>query len=388
MTWTDPLDGELRLPITSGYQTNTCYRYTLSLTNGAGLSATASSGNLLVTLAPPPSPSGRPPRRCWRHRPQRQLDQHHHLDRERWRRGGGGITNQEANQQSGPVVTPGTCSGVTWTTRWTQSYTSPFTTTGYQTNTCYRYTLSLTNGAGSDRDRELGQPAGQHRPAAEPVGHVHLAGPGATVTSTSGTNTITWSESDGGTGGGGITSRRLTQQSGPVVTPGTCFGVTWTTRWTASYTSPFTTSGYASGTCYRYTLSLTNGAGVTATATSGNLLVSLPPPPSPSATFTSPALGDTVISTSSTNTFTWTESDGGGGGITSRKLTQQSGPVVTVGTCAGVTWTTGWTKTFTSPFTTGGYKAGYCYRYTLVITNGAGGTATASSGFLLVAKKN
>ena len=62
--------------------------------------------------------------------------------------------------------------------------------------------------------------------------------------------------------------------------------------------------------------------------------------------------------------------------------------MVTAGTCAGVTWATGWTKTVTSPFTASGYKAGYCYRYTLVITNGAGGSATATSGNLLIVKKN
>src|SRR5207247_8106791 len=127
---------------------------------------------------------------------------------------------------------------------------------------------------------------------------------GATVTSTSGTNTITWTESDGGTGGGGIASRRLTQQSGPVVTKGTCSGVTWTTRWTASYSSPFTTSGYASNTCYRYTLKLASAAGNTATATSGSLLVTMPPPPNPQATFTPPHPADPLLSADATNTTT------------------------------------------------------------------------------------
>src|SRR5207244_2060843 len=129
-----------------------------------------------------------------------------------------------------------------------------------------------------------------------------------------------------------------------------------------------------------------NGAGGTTSASSGNVLVSIAPPPSPSATFTSPAVGDTIASTSGTNTITWTETDGGSGGngITSRTLTQQSGPVVTPGTCSGVTWTTRWTASYASPFTTSGYLTNTCYRYTLSITNGAGNTATASSGNLLV----
>jgi serine protease len=207
---------------------------------------------------------------------------------------------------------------------------------------------------------------------------------GTTVTSSSSTNTVTWTEDDGGSGAQG---RWVTLESGPVVTAGTCAGVTWTSAWTESHTSPFTTGGYALDSCYRFTLTITNVAGGSATVSSGDLLIEAgpppPPAPNPSATFTSPALGTTVTSSSSTNTVTWTEDDGGGGGIASRSLTLQRGRVVSAGTCAGVTWTSAWTESHTSPFTTGGYKTGWCYRFTLTITNVAGGSATVSSGDLL-----
>ena len=402
-------------------------------------------------------------------------------------------------QQRGAVVTPGTCAGVTWQTRWTESHTSPFTTAGYGAGYCYRYTVSVTNGAGgtatapsgnllitapapppapsatftspalgetitalngtntvtwtesqngggadhephadpaAGRDRhardvrggQLGDPmdreshltvhhrrlysrvllslhadAGKrrwrhgHGELGEPAGSVPPPPPapsatftspvdGATMVTSNTTNTVTWTESDGG--GNGIASRMLTQQRGAVVTPGTCAGVTWQTRWTESHTSPFTTAGYGAGYCYRYTVSVTNGAGGTATAPSGNLLITAPaPPPAPSATFTSPALGETITALNGTNTVTWTESQNGGGPITSRMLTQQRGAIVTPGTCAGVNWVTRWTESHTSPFTTGGYTAGFCYRYTLTLGNAAGGTVTASSGNLLINKK-
>jgi hypothetical protein len=197
------------------------------------------------------------------------------------------------------------------------------------------------------------------------------------LTSSSGTNTVTWTET------GTVTSRTLTQQRGPIVAPGTCAGVSWKTTWSNStFSSPFTTAGYLSGWCYRYTVTVMSAGGST-TASSGNLLIS--PPPVPAASFTSPAQGQTVTSTSGTNTVTWTESDGGGQGIVSRTLTQQRGQVVAPGTCTGVAWATTWSNsTFTSPFTTAGYASGWCYRYTVTVRNGAGGTASASSGELLI----
>jgi subtilisin len=390
VTWTTRWTASYASPFTTGgYQTNTCYRYTLSLINGGGNTATASSGNLVVTLPPPPDPSATFTAPALGD----TVISASATNTITWTEsdggtGGFGIAYRNLTQQAGPVVTPGSCAGVTWVTRWTAGYTSPFTTGGYQTNTCYRYTLSLTNSVGVTASASSGNLLVDTGLAPSPSATFISPALGTTVTSTSSTNTISWTESDGGTGGGGIVSRSLTQESGPVVTPGTCSGVTWTTSWTAAYTSPFTIGGYQSNTCYRYTLSLTNGANRTATASSGNLIVNLPASPSLSATFTSPALGSTLTSTTSVNTITWTESIGSGGSVTSRNLTQQSGPVVTPGTCAGVTWATGWTKTFTSPFTTGGYKAGYCYRYTLTIANGAGDTATATSGSLLINKKN
>jgi hypothetical protein len=222
-------------------------------------------------------------------------------------------------------------------------------------------------------------------PPPPPVANFTSPAAGATVTSTTDSATVTWTESSGDSGA--VTGRTLTQQRGAVITPGTCNGVTWTTRWTSSaYRSPFMTSGYASGYCYRYMVTLTNGSGGSASATSGNLLVDIPPPPNPAATFTSPAAGATVTSTSDTATITWTESSGDSGPVSGRSLTQQRGAVVTPGTCTGVTWTTRWTSSaYTSPFTTTGYASGYCYRYTLTLTNGSGGSVTVTSGTLLVA---
>jgi subtilisin len=379
VSWQTTWSGFYTSPFTTaGYTPGYCYRYTLDLTDGAGGSATATSGDLLIQ--PPPSPSATFTSPALGN----TIVSSNGTQTVTWTEsdgGGNGIASRTLTQQRGAVVTPGTCSGVTWTTRWSASYTSPFTTSGYLAGYCYRYTLSLTNGAGGTATATSGNLLIQPPPA--PSANFTSPALGNTIVSSNGTQTVTWTESDGG--GNGITSRTLTQQRGAVVTPGTCSGVTWSTRWSGSYTSPFTTSGYLAGYCYSYTLSLTNGAGGTASASSGNLLIqSPPPPPAPSATFTSPALGDTITTTNTTNTVTWTESTNGGGAITSRTLTQQRGAVVTPGTCSGVTWSTRWSASYTSPFTSGGYLAGYCYRYTLSLTNAAGGTGTASSGNLLV----
>ncbi len=300
---------------------------------------------------------------------------------------GSGIWHQGLTQERGQIVTPGTCDGVTWVTRWTASYSSPFTTGGYAPGYCYRYTVAVTNGAGGTTSATSGNllivpPP----PPPQPSASFTSPAEGQTIATSNTTNTVTWTESD--SGGGGITSRTLTQERGQVVTPGTCAGVTWVTRWSASYTSPFTTGGYLVGYCYRYTVSVTNSAGGTASASSGNLLIeSPPPPPPPSASFTSPILGETITTSSTTNTVTWTESGGDGGAIVSRTLTQERGQIVTPGTCDGVTWVTRWTASYSSPFTTGGYKIGFCYRFRVTVTNAAGGVAEASSGYFLITKK-
>ena len=143
-----------------------------------------------------------------------------------------------------------------------------------------------------------------------PTGTFSAPAQGDTVVGNGSTHTFTWTEADAGSG---IWRRTLTQERGSLVTPNTCAGVLWQTRWTESYLSPFTTGGYAGGFCYRYILTLTNGAGVSSTALSGEVV--FVPPPAPSATFTSPVDGATMVTSNTTNTVTWTESDGGGNGI-------------------------------------------------------------------------
>jgi hypothetical protein len=161
-----------------------------------------------------------------------------------------------------------------------------------------------------------------------------------------------------------------------VVSASNCTGVTWTQAWALSLTSPRTITGFNPGYCYRWTISLTNVVG-TGSATSGNLLIT------PAASFTSPALGSTIITSNTTNTISWAENSTGSA-ITSRTLTEYYGPVVTPGTCNGVTWTQAFALPLTSPVTATGMNPGDCYYWTIKVTNGNGLTSTATSGKILI----
>ena len=112
-------------------------------------------------------------------------------------------------------VTPGTCAGVHLGDPLDAEPHAPFTTGGYQTDTCYRYTLNLINGAGGTTSATSGNLLVHIGPPPSPSATFTSPALGDTVASTSGTNTITWTESDGGSGGNGISSRSLTQNPAP-----------------------------------------------------------------------------------------------------------------------------------------------------------------------------
>ena len=104
----------------------------------------------------------------------------------------------------------------------------------------------------------------------------------------------------------------------------------------------------------------------------------------PITTFTTPAVGSTITQTSPTYTVGWTE-DGTGSAISTRSLQRWSGPIVTAGTCAGVSWAKdGLPVTTVSSVTATGLVAG-CYQWQETLTDAAGNDSTTSSGSVLVA---
>jgi hypothetical protein len=196
---------------------------------------------------------------------------------------------------------------------------------------------------------------------------------GSTVSLGTSSSTVAWTENNGGST---ITSRTLREFYGGVVNASNCSGVTWTQAFALSLTSPVTVTGMNPGYCYYWTVTLTNGVG-SGSATSGYLLIT------PAASFTSPANGSTIITSNTTNTISWGENSTGSS-ITSRTLTEYYGPVVTPGTCNGVTWTQAFALSLTSPVTATGMNPGDCYYWTVRLTNGNGLTSTATSGKMLI----
>jgi hypothetical protein len=198
---------------------------------------------------------------------------------------------------------------------------------------------------------------------------------GTTTTISTTSFTVTWTETETGSG---LLTRSTQRQRGAVVTAGTCAGVTATNDGPPTTTaSPLNLTGLLNGSCYRWIETLTDAAGNVSSTTSGWVLVS----GGPSADFTAPNEGTTIHQSSSAYTVTWTET----GGPTTRSLQRQRGAVVTSGVCTGVTWANdGAPVTTVSPVTSTGLLDGSCYQWVLTVGDGAGHNSTVTSGSVLV----
>ena len=178
-----------------------------------------------------------------------------------------GISSLVLHQDSGPVVTPGTCADATETG--TTSFTLATNATSYTagsgtTGTCYWYWLVATNGVGT-------QTTG---PTSKPVLYdttlpgIAFGWPPAGVTTTAINPVVAWTETESGSG---VATRSLQRQVTTVTGPGTC-GTTWTNNGTP-YTTPSPVAQTTSvGSCYRWQLTVTDAAGNQTLSTSGSLI--------------------------------------------------------------------------------------------------------------------
>ena len=101
----------------------------------------------------------------------------------------------------------------------------------------------------------------------------------------------------------------------------------------------------------------------------------------PRAAFVSPRAALTVTSSTAVN-VSWNES-AGGAQITGRRLERQAAAIRTPGSCDNVSWSADVTRTNATE-TTDHVRSGYCYRWVLTLTDGAGNSSTAYSGAVLV----
>ncbi|MBI2781170.1 MAG: RHS repeat protein [Chloroflexi bacterium] len=159
------------------------------------------------------------------------------------------------------------------------SAVSPLSVSGLLDGTCYQWIQTLTDVAGNQSATTSGT---ARVDAASPSANFSTPDEGTTTVQTSTIYTVAWSET---AGSGSITSRSLQRQSGAIVSPGTCAGVSFANDGSASTaTSPVSATGLTSGNCYRWVQTLTNSSGKSGASTSGSVLVDATSPAAAIAT--------------------------------------------------------------------------------------------------------
>jgi chitodextrinase len=247
-----PLPGCTTSPCTdSGLTAGTSYTYTLTVTDAAGDTATATTSRATYSLPVISSFVASPATASSMTLSWSVTDT------------GGPTGNLTYSVRRGSTSLPG-CT------------TSPCTDSGLTAGTSYTYTLTVTDAAGDTTTATTSR--GTY---SLPVISSFVA-PSATASSV----TLSWSATDTGGPTGNLT---YSVRRGSTSLPGCT-------------TSPCTDSGLAAGTSYTYTLTATDAAGDTATATTSR------------ATYSLPVISSFVASpaTASSMTLSWSATDTGG----------------------------------------------------------------------------
>jgi len=216
------------------------------------------------------------------------------------------------------------------------------------------------------------------------------AGPAITITDPAPDSTVLvgarfrlgWSES--APSSAPIIGRNIVQYSGPVPENGNCAKASYAIAWTNTSANPprrLPLSGLAAGTCYYWTVTLTDVNGVSASARSGYLLGA--PAVDPGVSFTFPAAGAYGDGPPSSYTVTWSET--AAAGVASRSVTEEAAPMAADRTCDRVSWAAARTFRPTGAWlAVGGLTGGTCYRYSVAIRDADGRSAASRSGPLLI----
>ncbi|HJP89033.1 MAG TPA: Ig-like domain-containing protein [Candidatus Limnocylindrales bacterium] len=343
-----------------------CYSWLLTATDHVGLVTTTTSGNVFVDVNQPTADFTTPNEGttttiatgtysvAW-------------VETET----GSGLVTRSTQRQRGTIVTPGTCAGVSPANDGTPSTsTSPLSVTGLLGGSCYLWIETLTDAAGNTSATTSGWVLVSTGPSAD----FTTPDEAVTVRQSANSYTVAWTEN------GGVTTRSLQRQRGPIVTAGTCAGVSWANDGSPVTTvSPVVSSALLDGSCYRWIQTVGNGT-TSAPFTSGSVLVDST---TPVTTFTSPAAN--AVQSSTQTTVAWTEGDSGSG-ITARFLQRQQMSAPGDGGCLGFSWSDDGSPllTPTSPTTVTGLVAGRCYRWVLTLVDGVGNTTYATSSTILV----
>jgi Family of unknown function (DUF6055)/Bacterial Ig domain len=347
----------------SGLLAGSCYRWTETLTSGSGLQGVATSGSVLVNQAAPTSDFTTPNEGT-------TAPQSSNGYSVAWTESGS-VASRSLQRQRGAVVTPGTCSGVTWANDGTAVPTvSPVATTGLLTGFCYRWTQTLTDGGGSGSTQTSGSIIVD---LTAPLSDFVTPNEGTPIAQASTTYSVAWSETEAGSGFG---SRSLQRQMMTAPGDGTCQGLAWANDGApSSSVSPVLSSGLVTGKCYRWFIALTDAVGNSSSAMSGTVIVDAG---SPVGDFTTPNEGSTVAVGSGTMFVTWSETDTLSG-VTSRSLQRQRA-TNSAGVCNSTWISDGAAITAAAPALSRGMVPSMCYRWVLTLTDTSGNASQTISG--------
>ena len=243
---------------------------------------------------------------------------------------------------------------------------------GLDVGHCYYWTLS-----GSDMNGNPGAPKNSATVIVETTAPVAtFLSPVANSAQNATSYSVSWSELESGSG---IATRSLQRQK-TAISGGAC-GTTWTNDGAAVTTSSPVAATLVSGSCYRWTQTLTdraNNAGTTPPSATVLVDTTLP-----MASAILPTPGTTTAQTAGSYTVGWTESAGSGATITSRSLERQIATASNPSVCG--TW--GTDATFSgqaSPKNETLLASGNCYRWAITLTNSLGKTTTTFSGTVII----
>jgi subtilisin family serine protease len=358
----------------SGFATDGCYRWVVALTDGEGRIGRWSSGAVIVDGTAPPAPNVvATGERVW------QRDANDTV----WVRQGSGTLRLEAlgrdvaggtvSTRFGPLQTPD---------GWTYS---PGSVAGDPASRSLSWGPAAADTSLEIRSTDAMGAEGAARrvelriDGSAPDSPKWTTPASGTLRRTSGDAEVSWG---GATDtGAGLASEQLVQrQRGPVVSTGTCSGVVFQDDGAARLLARHAReTGLASGYCYRWRLTARDRVGnLGATTTSGKVLIDQR---APVGDFTFPEEGSFVTRAKTSLSIRWTQSDGGGSGDLERAVERERARAVQPDRCTGLRWRLdGGTSTAASPHKSTGLREGYCYRWRLVLIDGAGNFTTVISG--------
>jgi RHS repeat-associated protein len=284
------------------------------------------------------------------------------------------VASRSLQRQKGPVVTAGTCTGVTWGNDGSPTTSaSPLSVTGLVNGYCYRWQLTVTDNIGNYNNTPY--TSGSVLIDTSPPSLPDVTASGSPVYQPGTNGTVYFRPTTGG-------SMTLTATESPIPASGiNCIkfqNLTPSSGWTPNPTLPAcdTTSPYTE------TLGFGSSSGAatievlvqdgTGTWSAVRTITLTPYTGSPIGDFTTPGEGALVMQSGTSYTVAWTET-ASPTVVASRSLQRQKGPVVTAGTCTGVTWgNDGSPTTSASPLSVTGLVNGYCYRWQLTVTDNIG----------------